>query len=152
MEKSGIRTFLKEEYGGKCQICESTFNQRSGQPYFEGAYMISRIKGAWLDRPGSVLCLCPTCCAKILHGSVETKKNIVEQILSYKLKREGGSGELEIPIILCDKEEKIRFSEKHILDLQEILSAEYQTPEKNEVLGCHWRDNFPQMWRNNFPT
>ena len=118
-----VRTFLKMEYGGKCQICSTSFNQRNGDPYFEGVYMISHTKGAWLDRQGSVLCLCPTCSAKMQHGSVIVQDDIVQKILSFKLKSEGGIGDSGIPIILCGKNERLQFSEKHILDLQEILKT-----------------------------
>ncbi|MBI9050765.1 MAG: hypothetical protein JEZ00_15190 [Anaerolineaceae bacterium] len=58
---SSVRTFLLEQYHGRCQICASTFNKRNGMPYFEGLYLVSRIGAQWVDRPGNVLCLCPTC-------------------------------------------------------------------------------------------
>jgi hypothetical protein len=44
--------------------------------------------------------------------------------LDYKLKNEGGTCKFELPLTLCGKEEKLHFSEKHILDLQEILKVE----------------------------
>lgn len=119
-----IRTFLKHEYGGRCQICSSSFTQRNGDAYFEGVYMISHTTGAWLDRPGSVLCLCPTCCAKILYGSVSVVGDIVQQVLDYRLKNEDGVSNFEMPIVLCGREDRLQFSEKHILDLQEILKID----------------------------
>jgi len=122
------RKFLQHEYGGKCQICESSFKKRGdGEPYFEGVYMNPHIKAASLDRHGNVLCLCPTCRAKILIGSVCVEEDIIQQILDHKLQNEGGIRNFEIPIILCGEERKIEFSEKHILDLQEILRADQST-------------------------
>jgi len=40
------------------------------------------------------------------------------------LKKEDGVSNFEMQIILCGREERLQFSEKHILDLQEILKIE----------------------------
>ena len=53
-----VRVALAEWYGGRCQICGKTFIQRSGEPYFEGLYLVSRTTAEWRDREGNVLCLC----------------------------------------------------------------------------------------------
>lgn len=120
-----VRIFFKEQYGGKCQICGSTFLKRNGEPYFEGLYLISRTHERWLDRPGNVICLCPTCCAKFLYGSVEAAQ-INEQILSWKALKEGGDTDPQIKIVLCGEKRRIRFSERHFMDLQELLKSEIE--------------------------
>jgi hypothetical protein len=56
-----VRQFLLEQYAGRCQICTATFPKRDGNPYFEILYLVSHTSAAWIDRPGDVLCLCPTC-------------------------------------------------------------------------------------------
>lgn len=117
-----VRSFLLEEYSGLCQICGSTFLKRNGTPYFEGLYLVSRADAQWVDRPGNVLCLCATCCAKFQHGMVMTE-NIVNQVLQCKMKKEGGSGHPGIIVELCKKQVEIRYTERHMLDLQEMIKA-----------------------------
>lgn len=123
-----IRAFLLHEYGGKCQICSSSFYKRNGEPYFEGLYLIPYTKAEWLDREGNVLCLCPNCCAKMLHGSVIFDGDIVEFILEYKIGENDDSKQRDFTFLLCDKEEIIQFSDRHILDLQEIVKTDSKDP------------------------
>ena len=116
------RTFLREQYKGRCQICDDVFYKRDGEPYFEGLYMVSRTRASWIDRPGNVLCLCPTCCAKFQHGSVEAE-DIVEQIEALRPRKEGDKGKTSIAMKLCGKECQIDFSDRHLIDLQELLKS-----------------------------
>ena len=115
-----VRTFLKEQYGGKCQICNSTFYKRNGEPYFEGLYLVPHIHARWLDRPGNVLSLCANCCAKFEHGAVEAENIEQQQIINWKCKAEGGMEEPSLQVRLCGEDVKIRFTERHMLDLQEL--------------------------------
>jgi hypothetical protein len=115
-----VRTFLREQYDGECQICAQAFPKRNGEPYFEGLYLVSSTKARWVNRVGNILCLCATCCAKLQHGAVEAE-DILEQVESYRTEREGGYGEPALHLRLCGEPEKIRFSERHMIDLQEII-------------------------------
>lgn len=117
------RNDLKEQYQGQCQICGHTFIQRNGEPYFEGLYLVSRTGAAWVDRSGNVLCLCANCCAKMLHGQVEAR-DIIEQITSFRGFDEGGKREAIIRFRLCGEDVHLGFSERHILDLQEMLKVD----------------------------
>ena len=119
---SAVRQFLSEQYRGQCQICNETFPKRDSTPYFEGLYLVSRVEGRWIDRPGNVICLCATCCAKFQHGSV-VAPDIIQQIVSWRTKREGGS-DATLILELCDDLVEITFTEKHLLDLQEILRSQ----------------------------
>ena len=119
-KNNDIRTFLEAEYGGKCQICGETFLKRDGHPYFEGVYLVPHTTGRWIDRSGNVLCLCANCSAKLMHGPVEAP-NVVDQIKALRVRREGGNGDLSINIRLCGEPIQIRFSERHLIDLQEII-------------------------------
>ena len=121
-----VRAFLFEQYAGQCQICDGTFPQKDGTPYFEGLYLVSRTKGRWIDRPGNVICVCPTCRAKFQYGSV-VAPDILDQVTAWRTRREGGFG-TSLAIELCGVPVQIHFTEKHLLDLQEILkSAEKAT-------------------------
>ena len=120
-ENCEARNFLKGQYGGKCQICNYSFTKRDGEPYFEGVYLVSRTKVAWIDRPGNVLCLCANCSTKFMYGSVEAD-NILEQINGFKCVNEGGTENTAIiKLKLCDEDVELIFTERHIVDLQEIL-------------------------------
>ena len=117
-----VRVFLNEQYNGYCQICHSTFIKRNGEPYFEGLYLVSKTKKKWIDRPGNVICLCANCCAKFQHGPVEAD-DIIDQISSHRTLVEDGRGVPVIKLKLCDEDTEIRFSERHMLDLQEMIKA-----------------------------
>ena len=116
------RTFLKEQYGGKCQICNYSFNKRNGEPYFEGVYLVSRTMAKWTDRPGNILCLCANCCAKFTHGTVEAP-DILAQIKDIPIDHLE-ENELFLKIVLCGKEESIRFTPRHMIDLRAIIQSE----------------------------
>jgi hypothetical protein len=121
-----VRAFLFEQYAGFCQICDDTFPQKDGTPYYEGLYLVSRTKGRWIDRPGNVICLCPTCRAKFQYGSV-VAPDLLDQVTAWRTRREGGFG-TSLAIELCGIPVQIHFTEKHLVDLQEILkSAEKAT-------------------------
>jgi len=122
--KNGVvRAFLQEQYDGKCQICDAAFSRRDGQPYFNGLYLVSRTQKQWIDRSGNVLCLCPTCCAKFQHGSVEVEEDILDQVQRFRTRREGGQSCPEIRIILCKRPVAVRFTEAHMIELQQLLRA-----------------------------
>jgi hypothetical protein len=128
------RTFLREEYQGRCQICDDTFLKRDGEPYFEGVYLVSRKTAKWSERPGNILCLCANCAAKFLHGSVEADEDVLEQIMTLKTLAEGGVLEPSIGIILCGEEARIRYSERHLIDLQETIKvAESNAPAQKDT-------------------
>jgi hypothetical protein len=119
---SSVRQFLLEQYSGRCQICSQTFIKRDNAPYFEGVYLVSRTHARWIDRPGNVICLCATCCAKFQYGTV-VADDILPQIVTWRTQREGGSGP-RLTLQLCGEDVALEFTEKHLLDLQEIIKAE----------------------------
>ncbi len=128
-----VRAFLQEQYDGACQVCTQSFPKRDGEPYFEGLYLVSSTKARWMNRAGNILCLCATCCAKFQHGAVEAE-DILEQVRVYATELEGKLGEPTLHLRLCGEPEKIRFSERHMIDLQEILdhvhedASDYKNP------------------------
>lgn len=127
-----VRDFLYEEYSGRCQVCSETnrFPRRDGKAYFEAVYLIPHNEAAWTDEPGSVICLCALCSAKFQHGAVECQ-NIAQQINSQKTAEEGGKGQPSISIKLIGKPVLIKFSERHLIEVQELLrvaEGELKTP------------------------
>jgi hypothetical protein len=120
-----VRTFLKEQYQGHCQICGDSFAKRDGEPYFEGLYLVSRKEAAWLDRPGNVLCLCATCCAKFLHGEVKGKDDVVTQLENASIGGNGSGGRFSVDLMLCGEEVELTYTDRHLIDLQEMLKADH---------------------------
>jgi hypothetical protein len=117
-----IRQQLIEEYQGRCQICKAGFPKRNGEPFFISKYLVSRTKARTIDRLGNVLCLCPTCAAKFQHGAVEMQDPLT-QILRLRTRAEGGKGDLALSFLLCGQECHILFSDRHLIDLQELLKT-----------------------------
>ena len=116
-----VRVAFREWYGGRCQICGKTFTQRSGEPYFEGVYLVSHTTADWLDREGNVLCLCAQHSAMFQFGLKEADGNIVQQVMQLEVKAEGGDGHPAIRMTLCGDPIEIRYAEKHLIDLQEMV-------------------------------
>lgn len=116
-----VRQFLLEQYAGRCQICTAAFPKRDGSPYFEAIYLVGHTNAAWIDRPGNTLCLCPTCAAKIRHAHVEAD-DIIEQILQWRTSAEHGA-DTNIRIHLCGHATMLAYTEKHLLDLQEMINS-----------------------------
>ena len=125
-----VRVNLTEWYGGQCQICDKTFTQSNGEPYFEGLYLVSHTNAEWIDRVGNVLCLCPWHSAMFQFGPKEVNEDIIQQILRLKVQAEGGDGQLAIRLRLCEEDVKVKFAERHLIDLQEMIkkSQELERP------------------------
>lgn len=117
-----VRTFLLQQYQGKCQICTHTFPKRNGEPYFEGLYLVSSTHAKWVGRSGNVLCLCANCCAKFQYGAVEAN-NILEQVESFRARNENGDGKPVLRIKLNGESAEIKFTEQHMIGLQEMVKT-----------------------------
>ena len=111
---------LIEQYQGRCQICQDGFQMRSGEPFFIAKYMVSRTKARTIDRLGNVLCLCPNCAAKFQHGAVQME-DPVGQILALRTAAGEGHRELAIHFRMCGEDRRVLFSQRHLIDLQELL-------------------------------
>lgn len=110
------RSFLLNEYNGKCQICCDVFTKHNGKPYFEALYVEKYTTARWLDRSANTLCLCPNHVARFQHGHRVFRPDYRQQVLLY-----AGSGEHEIRLELCGELVVIRFSERHIIDLKVLV-------------------------------
>lgn len=129
------RQFLLEQYAGHCQICDATFPKRDGDPYFDVVYLVSHTNAAWIDRPGNVLCLCPTCAAKFIHGQIEAT-DILDQVRSWRTRSEGGDHSA-LHLTLASEPRIIRYTEKHLIDLQTLLTPQ---PAQSQEVASDSRD------------
>lgn len=128
---TAVRAFLREQYSGRCQICDFVFYKRDGTPYFEGLYLASRRDHRWTDRPGNVVCLCANCCAKMQFGSVEAD-DLRDQIDAFRAFNEGGDSRPELRIVLLSKPTAIHYTERHMLELQLMVQADLDESDRPE--------------------
>jgi len=112
------REFLKQQYNGRCQICNCTCPKHDGEPYFEGLYIESYKEAKWLDDPANVLCLCANHCAQFLHGARVFTPDFREQVMSFE-----NDDYHILKVTLIGKDQKIRFSQRHIVDLKAIVEV-----------------------------
>ena len=113
------RGFLYQQYGGHCQICGETFPKWDGNPYFEAIYLTRRTEARWLDREGNSLCLCANHAAQLIQGTKEFIPDFREQVMSYQ------DGEQhDMTLTLVGKQKIISFTQRHIIDLKQILKSE----------------------------
>ncbi|MCB0878779.1 MAG: hypothetical protein KDC46_07340, partial [Thermoleophilia bacterium] len=126
---NATRTFIEQEYVGECQVCQDWFTKRDGKLYFEAHYLVSNKQAAWIDRPGNVLCLCAQCGAKFQHGAVDFG-DFVMQVADWRPTSTTGAVEFEIQ--LCGNPVSLRFSSKHLLDVQALMRAGTSAAEEQE--------------------
>ena len=119
-----VRQTLYQWYHGKCQICGNTWPKRNGEPYFAAAYLVERQNAAYMDTPANAVCLCAEHFVQWRLAAKETPIDIVEQIKELRLPSEGGKDELSIVFKLLGKDCKIKYCEKHLLDLKELINAQ----------------------------
>lgn len=127
-EGQGDRGFVvesfKAEYGGRCQVCGFTFPKRNGEPYFEVVHVrVPKVAFHVADRLGGCLCLCANCCAEFLHGAFDDQ-GFAQRVLDFDmatLKDNEPYG--HIPAVLCGNSVTFQFSQRHLIDMQEVLRA-----------------------------
>ena len=117
-----VREYLSQMYGGKCQICDDTFPERDGKPFFVASYIVERQKSESVDTSANALCLCADHFAKFKHGAIEGE-DILIQIEGFQTESEGGDCKPILDVKLCGEKCEIRFKEKHLLDLQELIKV-----------------------------
>ena len=117
-----VREYLSQMYGGKCQICDNTFPERDGEPFFVATYIVERQKSRAVDTSANALCLCADHFAKFKHGTIEAE-DVSAQIEDFQTESEGGDCKPILDVKLCGEKCEIRFKEKHLLDLQELIKV-----------------------------
>jgi hypothetical protein len=114
-----VREFLRNTYGGHCQICHATFARRDGTPYFEARYLVPRTTARWVEDHANALCLCPTCFAKLLYGSVRGP-DVVEQLQRADIALPSGA---EVSFDLCGETVQLHVAQRHLVDIQALLAT-----------------------------
>jgi hypothetical protein len=117
VKDSALREFFVQEYGGHCQVCNKVFYKLDGKPYFETIYVVPPSSLKCTNQDGILLCLCPTCAAKFLWGSV-VGEGLVDDILATDVE----AGILNtFDIELCGEEVELSYTSNHLVDLKAYL-------------------------------
>lgn len=118
-----IETYLRHQYTNDndelvCQICKEVmpFKKRNGAFYFE---KIEIAADQVIEHEGYHLALCPVCAAKY-QEYVKRDEGVLEAFL-YSI---DGSTDPEITVLLEGHHSSVRFTEKHLIDVQEIRIPE----------------------------
>ena len=117
-----VREYLRHTYGGCCQICGAAFRRWDGRVYFEAKYLVPRTAARWVETSGNTLCLCPTCLAKMLYGSVAAP-NIVEDLIELAGRAPALPDGASISFELCGEQVELRFAQRHLIDVGVFLSG-----------------------------
>lgn len=118
------RQFLQNEYGGKCQICDTKIIKRNGEPYFEATNLLdfSELKkeyNAGVKTGWNSLCLCPNCAARWKYQAVDLF-DFKEQAKETEI-QDGDSDIQEFAIQMQGEERLIKYTPRHLLSLQAAL-------------------------------
>ncbi|MGE0086665.1 MAG: hypothetical protein AB7S75_19845 [Desulfococcaceae bacterium] len=70
------KSFLLEEYKGKCQLCATELLLSTGKKWIETFHIVETKDAWWADRPFNILGLCPNCHALAKHGGGRDLANI----------------------------------------------------------------------------
>ena len=119
------RTFLKDQYGGICQICQKRIIKHNGEPYFEAINIIAfnelPDKLSATDYLGwNSLSLCPNCAAEYNNCSKKIS-TMYNQILSMPVIPDE-EDPIEISIEMPEGRNRyIKYSPRHFLALKKAL-------------------------------
>lgn len=113
-----VRETLSRWYSGKCQICDSTFIQKNGKPFFISHFLVSRKFSDSADMIGNSICLCADHFAKMVYGRLKSL-GIIEQIEGI----DPNNDNFELYIRVNDDELSIKYNQKHAI----ALKAFYET-------------------------
>lgn len=124
IEKSnqGEKTFIKEQYHARCQICGAEgILMATGNRYFEAINIFDTGKlddrlQIKFDIGWNTLGLCPNCAAKFKYSQLKIS-NLIAQVQNIDCNTIH-NGTIDIAIELENKTAKIHFTPKHLLALQ----------------------------------
>jgi hypothetical protein len=112
------RTFLYQQYGGRCQVSGSTFLKADGKYFFEAVSLVSRLGAEHLNHAGNMLCLSAEIAAMAMYGAFEWLDDLEQKIEGFRFSSEGGTiDDRRIRIKLVDKERVITWTEQHFARL-----------------------------------
>ena len=123
------KEFLKEQYDGHCQICNTQLDLGNGNPFFYLTH-IAEVKHerAWGHMVWNILCLCPNCHALIKHGR-NNDLNAIQQIAISASEHEIAPEPIDerngdfyiINIKLAGKERQLFYTPNHMRKISVLI-------------------------------
>lgn len=126
--KKKHREYLKVLYKDRdrnkkcnCQICQSYIEKKNGDYFFTASHLIyvDEVPEGLYSANGLTLCLCANCAAKLRVGKVEKVNEFLDKAKNYTTGKS-----LELPLRVCGEDIKIKYAEKHMLDLKAALLSD----------------------------
>lgn len=118
------REFLEQEYQGRCQVTDQTFQKSRGGNYFEALSLVGRLDAEYLNDAGNMLCLCPDMVARFMHGGFEWIDSIEDKVRAFKSEVEGGTCDMrQVAARVAGATVTITWSERHFLRLCALWNA-----------------------------
>jgi len=118
------REFLEQEYQGRCQVTDKTFQKSRGGNYFEALSLVGRLDAEYLNDAGNMLCLCPDMVARFMHGGFEWIDSIEDKVRAFKSEREGGTLDMrQVAARVAGATVTITWSERHFLRMCALWNA-----------------------------
>jgi hypothetical protein len=117
------RSFLYQQYYGKCQITGNTFPKASANSngaseyYFEACSLVSYINADYLNDAGNMLCVSADTMAKLRNASFEWLDDLEAIIESFKTRKPGEIENVKVKIKLAEEEYEIVWNERHFIRL-----------------------------------
>ena len=132
------KIFLRNQYNGKCQICQTRIIRKDGAPYFEAINLLdtSVLQKKYLtglDTGWNSLCLCPNCAASFKYGAVswyDLPKKVLRMTINKSVRNY-----IAFPISIQGGKKKLHYSPVHLFSLQTALEH-FEKMADNETGGA----------------
>ncbi len=113
-----VRAKLETWYSGRCQICDQTFPDHRGLPFFVAGHLFARKLARVADGEAVALCLCPTHFAQWLHATTSHEGNLPDVIGGWQCTT---GTKPTLAFTLAGTPVKLRFHPHHALALQTFV-------------------------------
>lgn len=118
------KSFLLQQYDGRCQICNTTITRKDGTRHFQAINVIktsslSNELMPTMSMGWNSLCLCPNCAAKYLYGAKDIS-SFEKQVSGQHVER-GLEEYIGIHIQLQGEDAIIHYTPKHFIALQTVF-------------------------------
>ena len=112
-----VRTFLEQEYSGKCQVCGKTFPMVNGRPRFMALHLIPRSSGG-VSHNGNAICLCAEHFAQ-WQSATKYLPDLLRAVKEASL-----DDHPQINFELAGQQVTLTYTKRHFIDFKAILGKD----------------------------
>lgn len=112
-----VRTFLEQEYSGKCQVCGKTFPMVNGRPHFMALHLIPRSSGG-VSHNGNAICLCAEHFAQ-WQSATKYLPDLLRAVKEASL-----DDHPQINFELAGQQVTLTYTKRHFIDFKAILGKD----------------------------